>query len=116
MDIFNKVAKKFGLIDDEKSSTEKIMDERNKIKLNLAVKLCTIGFSDDEVAEVLGVIDSAEEDIKAIKDSLIGTNINPKGDPMQPLSNGVDKIRARQLQMQQEIQETINRISEKYRK
>ena len=115
MDIFNKVAKKFGLVD-EKTSTEKIMDERNKIKLNLAVKLCEAGFSDDEVASVLGIIDSAEKDIQEIKDSLIGTNINPQGDPMQPLSSGVDRIRARQLQMQQEIQEAIAKISQKYRK
>ena len=107
MDIFEKIGKKFGLIKEEKSKTEQIMEERNNIKLNLAVKLYKQGFSDDEIETILGIIESAEEDIQKIKDGLIGTNINPQGDPMEPLIKGKEAIRARQLQMQKDIQLAI---------
>ena len=117
MDIFEKIGKKFGLIKEEKSKTEQIMEERNNIKLNLAVKLYKQGFSDDEIETILGIIESAEEDIQKIKDSLIGTNINSTAkDPMQPLIDGRDAIRARQVQMQKEINETIAKFAQNHAK
>ncbi len=119
MDLFNEIGKKFGLIkEEEKSKTEQIMEKRDNIKLNLAVKLYQQGFSDDEIETVLSVIESAENDIQQIKDSLIGTNINPKAgeDPMKPLSDGIDKIRKRQLEMQKELNETIQRLAQNHKK
>lgn len=115
MDIFEKIGKKFGLIE-EKSKTEQIKEDRENIKLNLAVKLFQAGFSDDEIEAVLAIIQNAENDIQKIKDSLIGTNINPKGDPMAPLSDGVSKIRARQLEMQKEINEAIAKFAKNHNK
>ena len=106
MDIFEKIGKKFGLIE-EKSKTEQITEDRENIKLNLAVKLYQANFTDEEIQEVLSIIQNAEDDIQKIKDSLIGTNINPKGDPMEPLVKGREQIRQRQLEMQKELSETI---------
>lgn len=112
MNVFEKIGKKFGLIDEnKKSKTEEIMDERNNIKLNLAVKLYQNGASDDEIEEVLSIIQSAEDDINTIKQSLIGTNINPDmNNPMKPLNDGQEAIKKRRLEMQIELEEAIKRI------
>ncbi len=115
MNIFEKVAKKFGLVE-EKSKTEQIKEDRENIKLNLAVKMYEAGFFDEEIEAVLAIIQNAENDIQKIKDSLIGTNINPKGDPMAPLAGGVQEIRARQLQMQKEINEALAEFSKNHQK
>lgn len=106
MDIFEKIGKKFNLIK-ETSKTEQILKDRENIKLNLAVNLYKAGFSDEQIEIVLQIIANAENDIQKIKDSLEGTNINPKGDPLKPLVDGVNLIKKRQLQMQQEINEAI---------
>ena len=88
------------------------MKQRADIKLNLAVKLYQQGFSDDEIEKVLNIIKNAENDIQIIKNSLNGTNINPdlSKDPNEALFNGVEQIRKRQLEMQQELNETIQKI------
>lgn len=119
MDIFEKVGKKFGLIkeEEEKSKTEQINEQRQNLKLEIAVKLYQKGFDDEDIERVLAIIESAEADIQRIKNSLIGTNINPVGDPMEPLHNGVEEIRKIQAQMQKEINETIAQIAaEKFKK
>ena len=115
MDIFEKIGKKFGIIK-EKSKTEEIMKQREDIKLDIAVKLYQMGCSDEEIEFVLNIIISAENDIQKIKDSLIGTNINPKGDPMKPLYEGREKIKQRQIELQKELNEAIQKIKEKYLK
>ncbi len=113
MDIFEKIGKKFGIIK-ETSKTEEIMKQREDIKLNLAVKLYEAGFLDEEIETVLDIIKNAEDDIQKIKDSLIGTNINPEGDPVKPLYEGKEKIRERQIEMQKEINEAIIRFQKKH--
>lgn len=112
MDIFKKVGKKFGLIkeEEEKSRTEEIQDARNNIKMTIAVKLYQCGCTDEEIEHVLAIIENAENDIQMIKNSLIGTNINPKGDPNKPLHDGVIKIRTRQEEMQKELNEAIQNL------
>lgn len=112
MNIFEKVGKKFGLIDEKnKDKTEEIMAQRDNIKLNMAVKLYQKGASDDEIEEVLSIIQSAEDDINEIKRTLIGTNINPDmNDPMKPLREGQEAIRKRQLEMQKELSNAIEKI------
>ena len=111
MDIFKKVGKKIGLVkEEEKSRTEQIQEQRNDLKMTIAVKLYQCGCSEDEIERVLMIIQSAEDDIQIIKNSLIGTNINPKGDPNKPLHDGVEKIRQRQLEMQKELNEAIQNL------
>lgn len=110
MDIFSKVAKKFGLAKKEKTQTEIINEQREDLKLSIAVKLYQRGCSDEEIEYILAIIQSAEDDIQIIKNSLIGTNINPKGDPNKPLYDGITKIRARQEEMQKELNEAIQKI------
>ena len=113
MDIFIKIGKKFGLLKEEKiSKTEEIMKARSDLKLNLAVKLYNQGCSDEDIEYVLAIIENAEDDIKMIKNSLNGTNINPDltGDPNAPLHDGIERIRKRQFEMQQELNEALKRI------
>ena len=112
MGVFEDVGKKFGLIKEQpKNRTEEIMAQREDIKLNLAVKLYQRGCSDDEIEEVLSIIQSAENDVNVIKNSLIGTNINPdENDPMKPLMEGKEAIRKRQLEMEAELKAAIDRI------
>ena len=101
---------------EEKSRVEQFEEKRNNIKTQLSTKLYAIGFTDDEVEEVLNVIESAESDIARIKQSLIGTNINPdlSKDPNEPLYNGVMEIRKIQAQMEKELNETIARIKQSH--
>jgi len=103
-------------LEEEKSKTEKLKEERDDIKLEIAGKLHQIGCSDEEIKNVLNIIETAEEEIQVIKDGLIGTNINPKGDPMQPISEGREKIRARYVQMRKDVQEAINKLIELHSK
>lgn len=111
MDIFKKVGEKFGLIEkEEKTKTEEMQEKRNSLKMTIAVKLYEKGCTDDEIEQVLSIIQSAEDDIQVIKDSLIGTNINPQGDPNKPLYDGIMKIRARQEELQKELNEAIQNL------
>ena len=110
MDLFNRFIKKNNEEKKEKTKTEQINEKRSDLKLEITAKLYAIGFSDEEVEKVLIIIKSAEDDIQRIKDSLIGTNINPVGDPGAPLKDGIEKIRQIQVQMQKEVNETIAKI------
>ncbi len=111
MDLFNRFIKKNNEEKKEKTKTEQINEKRSDLKLEITAKLYAIGFSDEEVEKVLIIIKSAEDDIQRIKDSLIGTNINPVGDPGAPLKDGIEKIRQIQVQMQKEVNETIAKIA-----
>lgn len=112
MNIFEKVGKKFGLINEKNNNkAEEIIAQRDNIKLNMAVKLYQKGATDEQIEEVLSIIQSAEDDINEIKRNLIGTNINPDmNDPMKPLREGQELIRKRQLEMQEELSNAIDRI------
>ena len=92
------------------SKTEQIIKERLTLKAQLAMKLYKAGFDDGEVEQVLDVIQNAEDEVQVIKDSLVATNINPVGDPNQPLVDGSLKIRARYERMHKEINEMIQEI------
>ena len=119
MDIIKKITdkfgEKFGFVEPGESKTEEIMEKREDIKLTIAVKLYQIGCSDEEIENVLNIIKTAEDEIQVIKDSLIGTNINPTGDPMKPLADGREKIANRYKQMQIELQTAINELLELHR-
>lgn len=74
MSIIKKIGKKLGILPDNK--TEEINEERSKIKKNMAQSLQSIGFSEDEINEVLSVLTKCEQDVQKVKDEMIGTNIN----------------------------------------
>jgi len=108
MDIFEKIARKFKLVE-EKSTTEQIMEKREDLKIKIAVSLYNKNFTDEEIDNVLSVIIQAEDKIKEIKDSLIGTNINmnENTDPLQPLVDGKAKIREISQRMNEEVRDLI---------
>ena len=74
MNLFKKLAENLGFIEENK--TEKIMQEREKIKNDMRTALSAINFSEDEIKEVLDILEKSQEEIQKHKDSLIGTNIN----------------------------------------
>ena len=74
MGIIKKIGKKLGILPDNK--TEEINVERSKIMKYFALSLKSIGFSEDEINEVLSVLTKCEQDVQKVKDEMIGTNIN----------------------------------------
>lgn len=113
MSFFKKIREKVGLEKKEKSKTEQMQEKRKNLKMTVAVKLYEKGCSDEEIEQVLSIIESAENDIQMIKNSLIGTNINPTGDPNKPLYDGIMKIREREAELQKELQEAIQKLLNK---
>lgn len=109
MGILENIARKFHLVEDEKSTTEQILEQRGNLKIDIAVKLYKQGFTEEEIENVLQIIITAEDEIQQIKDSLNGTNINPdlSKDPMQPIIDGRAKIREISLRMNEDIRKTI---------
>lgn len=92
----------------EENLTEKARKQREQIKKNLVKTLEGQGFTNKDIARVMDVIDVAEGEIQAIKDSLIGTNINNEDpDPMKVLYDGKMKIREREIKMGQEIKDMV---------
>lgn len=65
-----------GLFDNEESKTEEINKERAQLKKTMAQNLKQIGFTKEEIKEVLSVIEEIEQEIQMKKDSLEGSNIN----------------------------------------
>lgn len=65
-----------GLFDNEESKTEEINKERAQLKKTMAQNLKQIGFTKEEIKEVLVVIEDIEQEIQMKKDSLEGSNIN----------------------------------------
>ena len=63
-----------GLIPDNK--TEEIKEERKRILNEMASKLTQVGFTKEEIDEVLNIQIESEKKIQEQKDLLIGTNIN----------------------------------------
>ncbi len=74
MNFFKKVGESLGFLEENK--TEKIMQEREKIKNDMIKALSAINFTNDEIKEVTDILDRTQIEIQKHKDSLIGTNIN----------------------------------------
>lgn len=74
MKFVKKIGKMLGLIPDNK--TEEIREQRNKILDEMARKLTEVGFTKEEIDEVLNIQIESEKKIQEQKDLLIGTNIN----------------------------------------
>lgn len=93
----------------ERDNTQKIMNDREKIKDQMARKLRGLKFSDDEIDEVLDIIDFTEAKIEKIKVSLNGTNINTD-DPTPAMKMAIDEIKILQTKMAIDIRTKINEI------
>jgi len=93
----------------EKDNTQKILQNREKIKKQMEHKLRQLKFSDDEIDEVLDIIDMAEAKIEKIKVSLNGTNINTD-DPTPRMKMALDEIKILQTKMALDIRTKINEI------
>lgn len=74
MKFIKNIGKMFGIIPENK--TEEIREQRNKILDEMARKLTEVGFTKEEIDEVLNIQIESEKKIQEQKDLLIGTNIN----------------------------------------
>lgn len=128
MSMFKKLAEKLGIpqkeeIDEnapvftsEESKMEEIMAERAKIKESMTQNLKRIGFTDDEIHEVLFILADTELQIKNIKEDLVGTNINnTDSDPNQILNDRVNEIRNLEIKASEKIRKKIAEIMERKR-
>lgn len=93
----------------EKDNTQKIMQDRDKIKNQMIKKLSALKFNDNEINEVLNIIDFAEAKIEAVKVTLNGTNINTD-DPTPVMKLALDEIRLLQTKMAVDVRVKINEI------
>ena len=110
MGIFQKLAEKLGLI--QENRTEKIKEERENQKNIMVTNLLNIGFSEDDVKEVIEIIVKAERDIQEQKDLLIGTNINVD-DVNLAMKPCFDEIRRLQQKMAKDIRVKIAEIKQR---
>ena len=62
MNLFKKMGQSLGFIPE--NPTEEIMEQRSKMKQQMADQLKSIGFSDDEIDEVLNILNNAEKRYK----------------------------------------------------
>ncbi len=107
MKFLRRIGEFLGLIEENK--TAEIMEEREGVKKTLANNLSNIGFSEEEIAEVLAIITKAEEDVQKQKDLLIGTNINNLN-PNPIMREIFGKIREIQLKSGEDMKAKIAEI------
>ncbi len=110
MGIFQKLAVKLGLVEEDK--TKKINEERENQKNLMVTNLLNIGFSEDDVKEVIEIIVKAEKDIQEQKDLLIGTNINVD-DVNLAMKPCFDEIKRLQQKMATDIRLKIAEIKQR---
>ena len=107
MSFFKKLGQALGIIPENK--TEEINKKRSELKVSMEANLASIGFSKEEIEEVLNIITIAEDKIQEQKDLLIGTNINNYhiNETMRPIFTEIKKL---QLKMADDIREKIVEI------
>ncbi len=110
MKFIKKIGKKLGIIPDNK--TDEIMDERSKIKMNMTKSLNSIGFSEDEIQEVLSILTKCEQDVQKIKDEMIGTNIN-NDFAVEITQQKLNEIRKLELETANNIKNKISEIKQR---
>ena len=110
MKFIKKIGKKLGIIPDNK--TDEIMDERSKIKMNMTKSLNSIGFSEDEIQEVLSILTKCEQDVQKIKDEMIGTNIN-NDFTVEITQQKLNEIRKLELETANNIKNKISEIKQR---
>lgn len=110
MGIFQRLAEQLGIIPENR--TKKINEERENQKNILITNLLNIGFSEEDVKEVIEIIVKAEKDIQEQKDLLIGTNINVD-DVNLAMKPSFDEIRRLQQKMALDIRTKIAEIKQR---
>ena len=95
-----------------KIGQKKINEERENQKNIMITNLLNIGFSEDDVKEVIEIIVKAEKDIQEQKDLLIGTNINVD-DVNLAMKPSFDEIRRLQQKMALDIRTKIAEIKQR---
>lgn len=110
MSFFKDLGKALGIIPQNK--TEQINKKRSEVKTSMEENLKSIGFTQDEVDEVLNIITISEEKIQEQKDLLIGTNINNHyvNETMKPIFAEIKRL---QLKMADDIRAKITEIKER---
>lgn len=96
----------------EKSTTQKIEEDRQNIKETLAANLKKLKFTNMEISEVMELIAVAETKIQVLKDSLIGSNINTD-DPTPIMKQVHDEIMAIQQQLAIDIKTKVEQIKKR---
>ena len=110
MGIFQRLAEKLGIIPENR--TKKINEERENQKNIMITNLLNIGFSEEDVKEVIEIIVKAEKDIQEQKDLLIGTNINVD-DVNLAMKPSFDEIRRLQQKMALDMRTKIAEIKQR---
>lgn len=110
MSFFKKLGQALGIIPENK--TEEINKKRSEVKDSMEVNLKSIGFTQEEVDEVLHIITVAEDEIQKQKDLLIGTNINNHyfNETMRPIFAEIKRL---QLKMADDIRNKISEIKQR---
>ena len=110
MSFFKKLGQALGIIPENK--TEEINKKRSEVKDSMEANLKSIGFTQEEVDEVLHIITVAEDEIQKQKDLLIGTNINNRyfNETMRPIFAEIKRL---QLKMADDIRNKISEIKQR---
>lgn len=110
MSFFKKLGKALGINPENK--TKKISKKHIEVKASMEENLKSIGFTQEEINEVLNIIDTAEKKIQEQKDLLIGIDINNRyvKETMKPIFEEIKKL---QLKMANDIKEKIDEIKER---
>ena len=110
MSFFKKLGQALGIVPENK--TQEINKKRSEVKDSMEANLKSIGFTDEEVNEVLDIITVAEDEIQKQKDLLIGTNINNQyfNETMRPIFAEIKRL---QLKMADDIRNKISEIKQR---
>lgn len=110
MSFFKELGKALGIV--PQNRTEQINKKRSEVKTSMEENLKSIGFSEEEIFEVIRIIDIAEKKIQEQKDLLIGTNINNHyvNETMKPIFAEIKRL---QLKMADDIRAKITEIKER---
>ena|GEM_PF-6488642 len=100
------------LFGDRESKTEKILEERSEIKIQMQDNLRALNFTTIEIKQVLDLITVAERKIEKLKMGLIGSNIN-NDNPLPQQEKTLEEIREIQKQLQIDIKNQVQEIRER---
>jgi|GEM_PF-1429064 len=91
--------------------TREITQERKNILKQMTTSLKTLGFTDDEINEVLDIINKAQDDVAYIKEELEGTNLNVEAEEAVYITRKkTGDIRAKNEKMAADIRAKISEI------
>lgn len=93
----------------EKSKTDILNDVRAQMKRTISQNLKNIGFTKDEIKEVIDIINEAEEAIQYKKDALEGSNIN-NDHTQEIMKKTFYDIRQLELKMAEDVKAKIAEI------